>query len=162
MDNPSNKKSNRPQRNDSPDTFIVDQNMTLEEIRKKFPMLYAELTAKKMSISIDEVKGDTLSSTSQMEEKQDPFSDYDPDIYDFLARATTEEEGFEIIEFLFQQGQISSETAAKLTKKLKQYGIRHFGPLRLSNYYFRKSEEIKSRQSILKRYPSPDTDESKD
>lgn len=144
-------------------TFSIDQNVTIDEISENLPVLYAELTNKKMSMSIEEVKDNSIFPSLRKEEKQDqdPFSNYTPSVYDFLGRAKTDEEGFEIIDFLAKQGNISSETETEITKKLKISGIRFFGSIRSSNYYFRKSEEIRNRVLIQKRYPSRIDDESK-
>lgn len=158
---PSPKESKQPLRKkDSSETFAIDQNTTIDEIREKFPMLYAELTNEKMSMSIDEVK-DTLITSSSQKEDRDPLSNYDPNVFDFLARAKTDEEGLEIIDFLAKQDRISPETEKELKEKLKTSGIRCFGPIRSSNYYFRKSEEIRRRKFIQKRYPSRVDDEVK-
>ncbi len=144
-------------------TFSIDQNVTIDEISENLPVLYAELTNKKMSMSIEEVKDNSIFPSLRKEEKQDqdPLSNYTPSVYDFLGRAKTDEEGFEIIDFLAKQGNISSETETEITKKLKISGIRFFGSIRSSNYYFRKSEEIRNRVLIQKRYPSRIDDESK-
>lgn len=161
---PSPKDSKKPLRKkNSLETFAIDQNMTIDEIRENFPILYAELTNKGMSMGIDEVKDNSIFPSLQKEEKQDQdlFSNYDPNVYDFLGRAKTDEEGFEIIDFLAKQGQISSETEKELKEKLKISGIRCFGTIRSSNYYFRKSEEISNRKLIQKRYPSRIDGESK-
>ncbi|MHA2243384.1 MAG: DUF2095 family protein [Candidatus Hodarchaeales archaeon] len=158
------KDSKKPmQKKSSLETFAIDQNMTIDEIRENFPVIYAELTNKKMSMGIDEVEDNLILPSLQMEEKQnqDPFSNYEPNVYDFLRRAKTEEEGYEIIGFLAKQGQISSETEKKLTEKLKISGIRCFGSIRSSNNYFRKAEEIKNQKLIQKRYPSRIDGESK-
>ncbi|UCE13133.1 MAG: DUF2095 family protein [Candidatus Heimdallarchaeota archaeon] len=164
MDEKSPKNVNQDQKKkDLIKAIEIDQNLTDDEIREKFPALYKELTDKKMNIRIDEVKSDSqISSFQEGNTDQDPFSNYDPNIYDFLARARTDEEGQEIIDFLANQGQISPETAKDLTKKLKKSGIRSFGPMRPSNYYYRKSEEIKRQKLIQKRYPSQFIDETQD
>ena len=143
------------------ETLAIDQNMPIDEIREKLPALYAELTNKKMSMRIDEVEDESHSFSSRENEREslDPFSNYEPDIFDFLARAQTNEEGLEIIEFLNKQGQISAEIAEELAKKVKTLGIRCFGPQRSANHYHRKSEEIRTKKIIQKRYPLSKDDE---
>ncbi len=158
---PPSKESKQPLKEKS---LTIDQNLTIDGIKENFPGIYAELTNEGMSMSIDEIKGDLVNSFSQEGEQQeiDPFAKYDPDVYDFLSRAKTNEEGFEIINFLAKRGQISSKTAENLTKTLRTSGIRYFGPIRSSDYYFRKAEEIRNHRSIQKRYPSQEWDETKD
>ncbi len=143
------------QKKSSLETFAISQNMTIDEIKEKFPALYSDLSDEKMNLNIDEVKGNLTDSIILKEEKKDsdPFRDYDPNVYDFLARAKTKDEGYEVIEFLTKQGIISSETEKQLKGKLETSGIRSFGPKRSSNYYFKMFEEIRNRKWIQKRYP---------
>ena len=158
--NSKNSKKNS-QKKSSLETLSIDQNIPIDKIREKFPALYAELTNKKMNVRIDEVRDESHSFSSREDERQslDPYSNYEPTVFDFLARARTDEEGLEIIDFLNTQGQISAETAEELTKKIKTSGIRCFGPKRSANYYHRKSEEIRTKKIIQKRYPSSKDDE---
>ncbi|MFX0086061.1 MAG: DUF2095 family protein [Candidatus Hodarchaeota archaeon] len=144
-------------RKKTPKTFSVNQNITINELREKFPNLYSELTEKKMSLGIDEIKEDLITSTLRDGEKRevDPFSNYEPNIFDYLCRAKTEDEGLEIIKFLEKQNQLSQKSADELRKTLLQDGIRSFGSFRSTGYYFRKAAEIKSKKTIRKRYSSP-------
>ncbi|MFW9906348.1 MAG: DUF2095 family protein [Candidatus Thorarchaeota archaeon] len=148
------------QKKSSLETLAIDQNISIEKIREKFPALYGELTNNKMSVRIDEVRDESHSFSSKEDESQflDPFSNYEPNIFDFLARAQTDEEGLEIIDFLNTQGQISAEIAEELTEKIKISGIQCFGPQRSDNYYHRKSEEIRTKKIIQKRYSSSKDD----
>jgi hypothetical protein len=145
-----------------PKTLSVDQNITLDEIREKFPNLYSELTEKNMSIGIDKVEKDLITSTLREDDKQDqgPFSRYDPDVFDFLSRAKTDKEGLKVIDFLKKQNQISLNTAKELKDKITTEGIRSFGPLRSVNYYYRKAADISSKKTIRKRYPSLKDDQT--
>lgn len=150
-----NSKSSKKRKND-PKTLTVNQNITVDELREKFPNLYSELTGNKMGLQIDQVEEDLITSTLREDDRQDqdPFSDFEPNIFDFLARAKEDLEGMEIINFLENQNKISSKSAEELREKIKNDGIRSFGSLRLSNYYFRNSAEVRSRRTIQKRYPS--------
>lgn len=143
------------------ESFAINQNISMDKIREKFPALYAELTNKKMSMKIDEVEEETSSHSSQEIERKtlDPFSNYEPTIFDFLARARTDEEGLEIIDYFAKQGHITAETAKELTEKINTLGIRYFGPERSADYYYRKSEEIRTKKIIQKRYSSPKDNE---
>ena len=156
-----NSKSPKKRKNISK-ALSVDQNITLDEIREKFPSLYSELTEKNMSIGIDKVEKDLITSTLREDDQQDqdPFSRYDPDVFDFLAKAKTDKEGLEVIDFLKKQNQISSNTAKELKDKITKEGIRSFGPLRSVNYYYRKAAENRSKKTIRKRYPSLKDDQT--
>lgn len=143
-------------------TLSVDQNITLDEIQDKFPNLYSELTEENMSIGIDKVEKDLITSTLREDDQQDqgPFSRYDPDVFDFLSKAKTDKEGLEVIDFLEKQNQISSNTAEDLKGKITNEGIRSFGPLRSANFYYRKAADISSKKTIRKRYPSLKDDQT--
>jgi hypothetical protein len=158
---PSSKNSKSSKKKQTePKTLAVDQKITVDDLREQFPNLYSELTGKKMSLGIDQVEEDLITSTLLEDDKQDldPFNDYEPKIFDFLARAKEDEEGLEIIDFLEKQNQISSNTAEELREIIKNDGIRALGPLRFSNYYFRKAAEIRSRRAIRKRYLSDENE----
>ncbi|MHA2202903.1 MAG: DUF2095 family protein [Candidatus Hodarchaeales archaeon] len=163
---PTSEDSKKASRNkkSSLETFAINQNISIDEIREKFPALYAELTSNEMSVLIDEVEDETNFFSPWNNERQDldPFSNYEPNIFDFLARARTNEEGLEIIDFLAKQGQLSAETVKELNEKIKTSGIRSFGPKRSSDYYFRKSEEIRTKKIIQKRYSFPKDDDLKE
>ncbi|MFX1504601.1 MAG: DUF2095 family protein [Promethearchaeota archaeon] len=159
--NSNNSKKNS-QKDTSIETLKIDQSMPIEKIQEKFPALFAELANKKMSMRIDEIEDESNSFVNSREDERqslDPFSHYEPNVFDFLARAQTNEEGLEIIDFLTKQGQISAETSEELTEKVKTSGIRSFGHKRTANYYHRKSEEIRTKKIIQKRYPSSKDDE---
>ena len=143
-----------------PQTLSVDQNINIEDLKEKFPHLYSELQDNSMAIKIDEVKEDLILSTLKEEDKSpiDPLNNYDPNVFDFLGRAKTIEEGQEIINFLKNRGEISEHIATELIEKLQKEGIRSFGPKRSTGYYFKKAEEIKNRAVIKKRYPSSNED----
>lgn len=161
VDRSSKEPKKKSRKKSSLETFAINQNISIDEIREKFPALYSELANKKMSMRIDEVEDESESHSSREDERQsfDPFSNYEPNIFDFLARARTNEEGLEVIDFLSKQGQISAEIAKELTEKIKTLGIRCFGPERPADYYYRKSEEIRTKKIIQKRYPSHKDDE---
>ncbi len=69
----------------------------------------------------------------------DPFKGYEPSVIDFLQRCKTEEEGIEIIIFLVKRGELPEEEGQKLIQQLKEKGIRSFGPLRKSGYYYKEA-----------------------
>ena len=107
----------------------------------------------------------TISFNGSNEEDKkisDPFNNYDPGMFDFLARAKTDIEGIEIVDFLEEQEKISSRVADEIRNKIETEGIRSLAPFRGSNFYFQKAEElltekrIKKRQSL--RIPDPETE----
>ncbi|HDN17545.1 MAG TPA: DUF2095 domain-containing protein, partial [Candidatus Bathyarchaeota archaeon] len=62
---------------------------------------------------------------------------YVPDVIDFIRRCETEEEAFEIIDFLERRGEISHKIAELIKRKIKEKGLRYFGPKKPADYYQR-------------------------
>ncbi len=134
----------------------ISQKISMKDIQKHFPALFNELNSKEMSLGISEVeKGFEVSSEDIKQESDldtDPLKNYDPDVYDFLARAKTDDEGIEIVNFLAKQNQISHDLAQELTEKIKSSGIRSISSERKADYYFHAAAEERIHRTILKRY----------
>jgi hypothetical protein len=148
----------------SSDEFLgMTHRISIDNIEKHFPTLYNEISDKQMSLNISEVKTGFESTSKEGDDSidEDPLRNYEPDVYDFLARSKTSEEGIEIIRFLENKGQISPRVANEFREKLKKEGIRSFGPLRGPDHYFRKAAEIRDRRVIKKRYSYRNDDNSK-
>ena len=64
---------------------------------------------------------------------------YDPDITDFIRRCKTPEQAVNIIDYMSNEGEISSEIAEKLKKQLEEEGIRSFGTLKEKGHYHRNA-----------------------
>lgn len=134
------------------ETLSFEQEIPLEKLKEHFPALYQEINKEVMKIKIDEQSVGTNGFKTQNDSTFDPFTNYEPDIFDYLARAKTEAEGHEIVDFLENQKKITSQIASEIRKKIKKDGIRSFGPLRGPNYYFQKAGEISTKNVIKKRY----------
>lgn len=63
------------------------------------------------------------------------FSCYDPGVTDFLRRCSSDEEAFEIIEYLVKRGEVTAEEAEKLRRRLRDEGLRSFGPKKEPGFY---------------------------
>ncbi|MFX0171251.1 MAG: DUF2095 family protein [Candidatus Hodarchaeota archaeon] len=159
---PEKEKKKTPQKEKPPEFLGMTQNITIDNIQEHFPAIYEEFSEKKMSLGISEVKSGLGLLTKEQENNVDPLSDYEPNVFDFLTRATTEEEGYEIINFLAKQKQISPKTAQELKAQIESSGIRSFGPLRTNNHYFRKAAEIQNRRIMKKRHTIPINEEAKE
>ena len=140
-----------------PELLSVDQNISPEDLKKKFPNLHAEITENAMGMKIDDVEGGFSISEEEnpSSESTDLFSNFEPSTIDFIRRAKTDSEAEEIITFSLKQGHISSEEADKLIDQLKKRGVRSFGPIRTNGHYFRKATEERNRKLIKKRYSIP-------
>ena len=134
----------------------VTQNIAPEDIQKHFPSLYEDLSEKRMSLEINKVGNQTDEEADYDSEEldNDPLRSYNPDIYDFLARAKTDDEGKEIIDFLLKQDQISNNLAQDLKEQINNFGIRSICPERKDNHYFHHAAEERMHNVIRKRYKS--------
>jgi hypothetical protein len=141
----SNKKKNMKKDSSSeisPEQIDVAPRLSFDNFVDHFPALYTEMTEGKPA----------LEQKLEEQSEDDPLTNYTPDVFDFLARAKTDQEGQEIITFLEKDGQIDPEQAAHIREQLSKDGIRSFGPLRTKNFYFRKAAEVRQRRLIEKRY----------
>ncbi len=101
----------------------------VEEFRKLFPKLSKELLEGKAS------------SSSISELSRDPLRNYVPNVYDFLGRARSVEEGLEVINYLEGRGELSKELADRLRKELRSKGLEGFGERREFGYYYKLSSD---------------------
>ena len=66
------------------------------------------------------------------------FAGYDPGVTDFLRRCSSNEEAFEIIEHLAKRGEVTAEEAEELRRRLRDEGVRSFGPKKKPGFYERE------------------------
>ncbi|MCS6784042.1 MAG: DUF2095 domain-containing protein [Candidatus Caldarchaeum sp.] len=104
--------------------------MTVEEFRKKFPALYRELLERRMVLKISGVRSDGVFGEKEADYKT-------ATVMDFLRRCDTDEQGRQVINYLFNRGEISEQTARSLLKQLEEKGIRSFGSRKEPGYYFK-------------------------
>lgn len=105
-----------------------------ERLRKIFPKLAKEIERGESKLSIRSVRSDIKvgeRATSGC------FDGYDPDVIDFLRRCDTEEQAFEIIDFMESRHEINTDYAEKLRKQLKEKGVRTFGSKKEDDYYLK-------------------------
>ena len=158
----SEKKSNTTSKNDlevklPPEILNISQKVSIEEMERYFPHLHTEINEDKMTLGIDNVEEGFAQSNEEKDffTPDDPYSDFEPSVIDFIRRAKTEAEALEVIEFLQKKGTITDEEALRLMGQIKENGVRSFGPIRTPGHYFRKAAEIKNRRLIQKRYSTP-------
>lgn len=107
------------------------EGFSLSEIKKRFGALGAELEGG--GKSLDQII--SQAETNQEEDTKAPFfRGYNPTIKDFLARASTEEECTEIINYCLLNGDITEEEANQYLERLEKGGPRAFGT-RKPGYY---------------------------
>jgi len=105
-----------------------------ETFKKLFPNLFEELDSDENKIAINSVRTDVPTGERAVSER---FTNYMPDVIDFIRRCDTEEQAEEIIAYMEKRGEIKQQYAQKLRKQLKKKGIRSFGPKKEENYYFK-------------------------
>ena len=117
-----------------------------EKFQSKFPHLMEELSNKEQSIKIDSITNEIekfWDETPSKREEKIPNELINPGAIDFLRRCTTNEEAFEIIDFLLQRNELTGEEHDELYGKIVQEGglqklIEESGGLKKTGYYERK------------------------
>lgn len=106
-----------------------------KKFQKMFPNLAQEITNGKCVTKIDSFRTD-----SNMENVVDSniFTDYSPDVIDFLRRCEKVEQAEEIVCYLENRKEISSEDAKKIRLQLKTKGVRSFGSKKENDYYLKQ------------------------
>ncbi|HUT81323.1 MAG TPA: DUF2095 family protein [Candidatus Bathyarchaeia archaeon] len=70
------------------------------------------------------------------------FAGYDPDAIDFIRRCDSNDQAFEIIDYLKKKGEISSEEATNLRQRIENEGLRSFGPKKEHGFYFNVEDDF--------------------
>jgi len=107
-----------------------------KRLRRMFPHLAQEMDNEESGTKIISVRSDP---TSGEEAASDRFTDYNPDVIDFLRRCDKAEQAKEIISYMEERGEISGKYARKLRKQLKDKGVRSFGSKKEDDYYLKQS-----------------------
>ncbi len=98
-------------------------DLTIEELKKKYPNIWRELTSSGGGIQL---------------KISDPLRGYNPTVIDFIQRAETKEEALEVIDYLEKRGELPHPYAEELRKNIRLYGPRYYGPKREPGYYLKK------------------------
>ena len=106
-----------------------------KRLRRMFPHLAQELENREYGTKISSVRSDPTTGEKAASKK---FTDYMPDVIDFLRRCDKMEQAEEIISYLEERGEISGEYARKLRKQLKEKGLRSFGSKKEDDYYLKQ------------------------
>jgi hypothetical protein len=100
--------------------------------KKMFPNLAKEIEGKQQRVVISSVRSDVEAAEKASSER---FTNYMPDVIDFVRRCDTEQQAEEIINYLEKRKEISPAYAQRLRKQLKEKGVRSFGPKKEDDYY---------------------------
>ena len=115
--------------------------MSRERFKKVFPHLFEEMETDEQEVAITPVGSDLGN------EKKTPltkFCGYSPDVVDFIRRCDNAKQAEEIIQYLEKREEINSEYARKLRKRLREEGVRSFGPKKEDDYYSKQGENQSS------------------
>lgn len=105
--------------------------MDLKEFKKRFPHLALELQG-----------SSNRSLRTLVDGKIDPFLGYEPTVEDYIRRCETLEEAEQTIDWLVTHGKLCRDRAMKLKQRLRNEGLRSFGPKKEPGYYLRKGGYI--------------------
>lgn len=106
-----------------------------KRFRKMFPHLAKELEGEEHKIAITSVRSDPQTGEKAYSKR---FVGYTPDVIDFIRRCENGQQAEEIISYLEERGEISSEYAQRLRKQLKEKGVRSFGSKKEEDYYLKR------------------------
>jgi hypothetical protein len=104
--------------------------MEKKDFKKRFPKLAKEM---ENGVSKTDVEFDAAKTKSGRR-----FAGYDPNAIDFMRRCTSEDQAYEIIEYLENKGEVTKEEAENLSKQLREEGLRSFGRKKDPGFYERE------------------------
>jgi len=107
-----------------------------EKLRKMFPNLAEEMESKTCETKITSLRSDETAAENAISKR---FTDYIPDVIDFLRRCEKVEQAEGIICYLEKRQEIAPVFAEKLRKQLKAKGVRSFGPKKDDDFYLNQN-----------------------
>ena len=121
---------------------IADYPTLKKEVEKREKMVHLKYVDEVLAKRIEEdIEKDTEVS-EKIVSVADPFkfAGYDPNVIDFIRRCDTIDQAVEILDYLENIGDISTNDGDKLRKRLKTEGLRSFGPKKEKGFYFSQDE----------------------
>ena len=107
-----------------------------DELVHLFPALSAELKTSQNKVKIAGTRSEQEQPSSRQQISGKNWQGYDPDVIDFIRRATTNEEALGVIDFLLHRGEISKAYANRLFHQLNEHGLPSFGYPKKPGYYY--------------------------
>jgi len=109
-----------------------------DEFRKSFPALSRELEGREtQEYSIDGVR---TMSEDQDEQTADGET-FLPNAIDYIRRCDTVPQAMEIVDYLFNRGELTTGQARDIKKQLKSEGLRSFGAKKEKDHYLKHGLE---------------------
>jgi hypothetical protein len=109
-----------------------------ETIKRMFPNLAKEIESGESKVSVNSVRTDN--GGDEKNDTRKKYSEYVPDIIDFLRRCDTVQQAEEIIAYMEKRGEIHDRYARQLRKQLKEKGVRSFGTKKEDGYYLKHGD----------------------
>jgi hypothetical protein len=114
----------------------VDLNR--KSLKKMFPNLAREVGSEENRVSVNSVR--TNNEAGEKHASRGRFTNYMPDIIDFIRRCDTAAQAEEILVYMEKRGEIDEQYAKKLREQLKEKGVRSFGTKKEHDYYLTHGE----------------------
>jgi hypothetical protein len=111
-----------------------------DQFKRTFPNLAREINDEEKKVTIASIRTD-IETAEKTATTQKSFSNYDPDVVDFLRRCDNKQQAEEIISYMQDRGEIPPDYANRLRQQLRKKGIRSFGSKKEEGYYFQSSEQ---------------------
>lgn len=120
-----------------------------KELKKMFPHLFKEIEAGANKVEIGSICADPEEAEARAAEiaksnvandadsSHDDFRNYNPTVIDFLRRCDTADQAEEIIDYMYNKGELTKDHACQLRIQLKNDGVRSFGPKKETDYYLK-------------------------
>lgn len=121
---------------------IDDYPSLKKEVEKREKIVHLKYVDEVLAKRIEEdIEKDTEVS-EKIVSVADPFkfAGYDPNVIDFVRRCDTIDQAVEILDYLENIGDISTNDGDKLRKRLKTEGLRSFGLKKEKGFYFSQDE----------------------
>jgi hypothetical protein len=104
--------------------------MEKKDFKKQFPKLAEEMESGVGKADI-EFQGEKPRAKRK-------FAEHDPDAMDFIRRCSTDDQAYEIIEYLEKRGELTKEAADEMCKQLMGQGLKSFGRKKKTGHYDRE------------------------
>lgn len=111
-----------------------------DEFAQLFPALSRELKQPQTRVKIDGIRSNPEKQSSGRQLSGKNWQGYDPDVIDFIRRATSQEEAIEVIDYMLHRGEISKPYAKRLVNQLSEQGLESFGSKKKPGHYFNAFE----------------------
>jgi hypothetical protein len=101
--------------------------MEKKDFKRLFPHIADEIESGASKVDLNKAN-EPLPSTEPSYKEDKKYAGYQPGAIDFIRRCRKPQEAEDIIAYLEKKGDITHEEAEALQKKLKEEGLRSFGP----------------------------------